>query len=233
VVLAEAQADAELHRQLPHRAHQGSRTLSVHRLSGLVECHCGLRLTATWRTERGGRAVGLFCRDARRNSDHSRPYSIKEGVVIEALRPAMRVLGFGLPELPSVVEVEARIDREVADLDAQLAARRIDGRDYLVRRDALDGERAALSARGPELPDGAAIHLRDLMPAVAWGAAPDKVNAQLRRWVDRVVLDESFRPLGLVWRQEPLDGGECVPGGWFVQFRDIEALPEDEDGDEG
>ena len=226
VVRAEAMADAALLRQLPHRVHQGSRTLSVHALSGLVECHCGLRLTATWRTERAGRAVGLFCREARRNSEHSRPYSIKQGVVIEALRPAMRVLGFGLPELPSVAAVEARIDHEVADLDAQLAARRIDGRDYLVRRDALDAERAALSARGPELPVGATVQF---IPPVAWGAAPDEVNAQLRRWIDRVVLDESFRPLGLVWRQDPLDGGERVPGGWFVLFRDIEALPEDED----
>lgn len=177
-------------------------------LSRLVECHCGALMTPV-RDPRNGEWLSLYCGRGHKAgaASHGR-YVARSRHVVEFLRDRL----YGWDQVRAVRATDddteqrrAHLAEDRRRLGIAYTARAIDDAEFVSQVAAIDAELADLETDGGE----AVGDLEHAGRMVEFDQGDARLGEDLRRVVDRVVLDESMMPADLVMRRTrvgPVDG---------------------------
>lgn len=184
---------------------RGVRSVSpLHRLAGLLRCHCG---AVMGQTVSGEGTPRYRCSLGAADPSHSRPYIVSERRLMPAIRDEVAHLRAIDPATGEPVDAVTLATDNAAQRGA-LAARLERANDLFVlgpkeggwTRERRDAEAAAVAAELARLGRAEAVVA---VPTIDWTWPPREVNAVLRAILERVQLGPDLRPLpypdGFAW----------------------------------
>lgn len=177
------------------RGRRGSKATSpMHRLTGLVYCHCG---TLMGRTVSGEGTPRYRCSIGASDPKHSRPYIVSERALLPSvIEEAARFRIPGDPgDLVSLGEPDDVRRAVVVDQRRKLALAftrgGLDDATYETEDTTLAAELADLDAMG---------ELVEIPQRIDWAWPADQINTVLRTYWERMELDAMMAPVRFVWR---------------------------------
>lgn len=172
---------------LPPSSEQGVAVRSPSRLARILRCYCGAILTP--HSPRGD--VRYYCGAASGSSDHSRPKSVAESIILPWVIDQVDALE------PPLAPVEAARAPEIEDLTTRKARL---GKAYLAGALEDDEFEAAIREVDAALAILTTSDRLERLGPVNWESDPKDINALLRALLVDVQLDETMRPVGANWR---------------------------------
>jgi DNA invertase Pin-like site-specific DNA recombinase len=184
-----------VNRQDPTTARYGRRGVPsvsrLHRLAGLLRCHCG---AVMGQTVSGEGTPRYRCPNGVADASHSRPYIVPERAILPWVKAeAGRVR---LPKQVELADRDSRVDELTEDkrrLSFSFVHRGIDEPTYLEQLAAIDTELDRLDLAG---------RIVDV-PRIDWTWPPERINHVLRTFFKFVVLDTAMHPVRAEWLLPP------------------------------